>query len=101
MADQEQLTQYFNHTTQDSWNSASKITACCRGSPIIVPKQGREGLLALLHAGHPGISKLKGLACSYVWWPNIDADLEVQVKQCNQCQVNQLFPPAEVMHPWE
>ena len=52
-------------------------------SRIIVPKQGREKLLALLHEGHPGICKMKGLARSYVWWPNIDADLEVQVKQCN------------------
>jgi len=69
----------------------------------VVPKQGRENLLALLHEGHPGISKMKGLAHSYVWWPNIDAesDLEVQVKQCNQCQANQPFPPATPMHPWE
>lgn len=71
------------------------------GSRIIVPKQGRERLLALLHEGHPGISKMKGLARSYVWWPNIDADLEAQVKQCNQCQLNQPSPPAVAMHPWE
>ena len=71
------------------------------GSRIIVPKQGREKLLALLHEGHPGICKMKGLARSYVWWPNIDADLEVQVKQCNQCQLNQPSPPAVPMHPWE
>ena len=44
---------------------------------------------------------MKGLARSYVWWPNIDADLEAQVKQCNQCQVNQPSPPAVPMHSWE
>jgi len=71
------------------------------GNRVVVPKQGREKLLALLHEGHPGISKMKGLARSYVWWPNIDADLEAQVKQCNQCQANQPSPPAVPMHPWE
>lgn len=71
------------------------------GNRIVVTKQGRGKLLALLHEGHPGISKMKGLARSYVWWPNIDADLEAQVKQCNQCQINQPSPPAVPMHPWE
>ena len=71
------------------------------GSRIIVPKPGREQLLSLLHEGHPGISKMKGLAHSYVWWPNIDADIEAQVKRCNQCQMNQPSPPIVPMHPWE
>ena len=59
------------------------------GSRIIVPKPGREQLLSLLHDGHPGISKMKGLARNYVWWSNINADIEAQVKRCNQCQLNQ------------
>ena len=71
------------------------------GNRVVVPKQGREKLLALLHKGHPGISKMKGLVRSYVWWPNIDSDLEAQVKQCNQCHVNQPSLPAVPMHPWE
>ncbi|MCY3927858.1 MAG: DDE-type integrase/transposase/recombinase [Acidobacteria bacterium] len=71
------------------------------GSRIIVPKLGREQLLSLLHEGHPGISKMKGLARSYVWWPNIDADIEAQVKRCNQCQLNHPSPPTVPMHPWE
>ena len=44
---------------------------------------------------------MKSLACSYVWWPDIDADLESQVKQCNQCQLNRPSLPAVLMHPWE
>ena len=71
------------------------------GSRIIVPKPGREQLLLLLHEGHPGISKMKGLARSNVWWPNIDVDIEAQVKKCNQCQLNHPSPPTVPMHPWE
>ena len=71
------------------------------GSRIIVMKPGREQLLSLLHDGHPGISKMKGLAHSYVWWPNIDADIEAQVKRCNQCQLSLPSPPIVSMHPWE
>ena len=61
---------------------------------VIIPKPGRAQILALLHDDHSGISKMKGLARSYVWWPNIDADLEAQVKQCNQCQLNCPSQPA-------
>ena len=71
------------------------------GSRIVIPKPGTEKLLSLLHEGHPGISKMKALAHSYVWWPNIDADIEAQVKRCNQCQLNQPSPPVVPMHPWE
>ena len=71
------------------------------GSRIIVPKQGREQLLLLLHVGHPGISKMKGLARSHVWWPHIDADIEAQVKQCNQCQSSHSSPPIVPMHAWK
>ena len=70
------------------------------GSRVVIPKPGRAQIFALLHEGQPGISKMKGLARSYVWWPNIYA-LESQVKQCNQCQLNRPSLPAVPMHPWE
>ena len=57
--------------------------------------------MALLHVGHPGICKIKVLTSNYVWWPNIDADLEVQLKQCNQCQLYQPYPPALPTHSWK
>ncbi len=53
------------------------------GSRIIIPKPGREQILDLLHEGHPGMSKMKALARSYVWWSKIDADIEAKVTNVN------------------
>ena len=46
------------------------------GSRVIVPPAGRSRIKNELHSGHPGISKMKSLARSFVWWPNMDKDLE-------------------------
>ena len=71
------------------------------GSHIIIPMPGREQLLSLLHDGHPGISKMKVLAHSYVWWPKKDANRSSSEEVYNQCQLNLPSPPAVPMHPWE
>ena len=44
---------------------------------------------------------MKSLACSYVWWPGMDTDLELKVKNCQQCQQNRKSPPAVPMQTWE
>ena len=54
----------------------------------------------MLHQAHPGISRMKSLARSYVWWPGIDRDMEVCVKSCDPCQQNQKSPPVAPLHPW-
>ena len=35
---------------------------------------------------HPGATKMKALARSYVWWPKMDSEIEAAVKQCSVCQ---------------
>ena len=49
------------------------------GARVIVPPQGREEVLNILHDTHPGIVKMKSLARSYVWWPKMDTNLEEKV----------------------
>ena len=71
------------------------------GSRVVIPPQGREEVLKVLHESHPGIVRMKSLARSYVWWPKMDARLEEKVKSCAICQSHQSKPPCSPLHPWE
>lgn len=57
--------------------------------------------MALLHEGHPGTSRMKKLAQSFVWWPGMDRDIEEVVKKCKTCQENQTMPKHVAIYPWE
>ena len=72
-----------------------------RGSRVVVPKQGRQAVMDLLHNGYPRVTQMKRLARGYVWWPGIDVDLETAVKSCCKCQEHQNLPARAPMHPWE
>ena len=65
-----------------------------------MPQKGRPRVLKMLHEAYPGISRMKGLARGYVWWPGIDNELEKCGKSCETCQVNRKSPPAAPMHAW-
>ena len=51
--------------------------------------------------GHSGASRMKELARSYVWWPNMDKDLENLANSCQDCLVLRAMPPKAELHPWE
>lgn len=78
-----------------------------RGSRVFIPPKFRDFILDELHGAHQGISAIKALARSYVWWPGIDRDLETKVQRCSICQENAVAPPAKQMswpvpgEPWE
>ena len=71
------------------------------GSRVVVPPAGHEKILKELHQGHPGITRMKGLARGFVWWPGMDRQLEDLVKSCPNCQLNQKSPAGAPLHPWE
>ena len=71
------------------------------GDRVIVPPAGHSVVLEVLHDGHPGVTKMKQLARSIVWWPGIDKDLENKVSQCEQCALAQKSPAHVPLHPWE
>ena len=70
------------------------------GSRVVVPPPGRAAILKQIHEGHPGISRSKQIARSYVWWPSMDKELENTVKSCNRCQEHRKSPPVAPLNPW-
>ena len=71
------------------------------GSRVIIPKRGQQGVLELLHEGHPGISRMKAIARSIVWWPGLANEIEEMVRNCSHCQQHQKTPRQSPLHPWE
>ena len=57
-------------------------------------------MLEELHAGHPGIVRMKELARSYLWWPNIDQEIEQTVRNCASCQQVRKPPAVAPLAPW-
>lgn len=70
------------------------------GSRVVIPPQGRKAILRQLHEGHPGISRIKQIARSFVWWPGMDQQLEQTVKDCQQCQLHRKLPASAPLNPW-
>ena len=61
------------------------------GVTVLLFPPGHATVMAYLYDGHPGICQMKQLARSYVWWPNMDQELEQKVKECS-CQLMQKSP---------
>ncbi|KAI2660949.1 hypothetical protein H4Q32_008646 [Labeo rohita] len=68
---------------------------------VVVPHKLWKRVLEELHTGHPGIVRMKAIARSYLWWPGLDADIELQVKMCQSCQQILKMPSQAPLHPWE
>ena len=52
------------------------------GNRVVVPPTLRDDVLKTLHISHVGMSAMKAVARSHVWWNQI----EYMVKSCEQCQ---------------
>ena len=70
------------------------------GVRVVIPTKLREAVLQELHACHPGISKMKAIARSHVWWPGIDAEIESTVKACVPCQQQKNVEVKVPLMPW-
>ena len=70
------------------------------GFCVVVPKKLREKLLHELHQDHPGVTRMKSVARSYMWWPGLDGELESLAKACQSCQAVKRAPPVAPLHPW-
>jgi len=70
------------------------------GVRVVIPPRYREIVLGSLHDAHPGIVKMKSLARLHVWWPNLDADIEQLVRECEMCQSVLPNPESSRQNPW-
>ena len=70
------------------------------GLRVIIPTRYQEDLLEELHTGHPGIVRMKELAHSYLWWPNVDLQIEQTVRNCGSCQEVRKPPAVAPLAPW-
>ena len=83
-------------------NELSLYQGCVMwGARVIIPSRGRNAVLQQLHEGHPGMTRMKSLARMYVWWPDLDSDIEKSVQQCCHCQEQQSVPPVAPLQPWK
>ena len=67
---------------------------------VIIPARYQKDMLEELHAGHTGIVRMKELARSYLWWPNIDQEIEQTVRNCASCQQVRKPPAIAPLAPW-
>lgn len=67
---------------------------------VVIPEPLRKQVLHELHEGHLGIVKMKNTARSYVYWPNLDFDIETIGKACHACQQQRDAPARSLLHPW-
>ena len=79
-----------------------------KGRHIIIPVVLKQLVLDQLHLNHMGIEKTKILACKYVYWVNINTDIEKHIKICNvYIEFQQTQPKEKMIHhaipfrPWE
>ena len=70
------------------------------GIRVIIPKKYQAQLLEELHSEHQGVSRMKALARSYLWWPGLDKELEECACNCHECQSVKNSPAVAPLHPW-
>ena len=78
------------------------------GDRIIIPAMLRRAVLAILHAAHQGVDRMKARANATVYWPGITGDLTRIRAECRACnriaKSNPAQPPtipAEPQYPFQ
>ena len=85
----------------------SKSGIILNGTKIIIPKCLQRQVLEIAHEGHQGMSKMKALLRTKVWWPGIDKDTENLISSCIPCLSNskdrspEPSKPTLMQNPWE
>ncbi|GFQ85764.1 uncharacterized protein K02A2.6 [Trichonephila clavata] len=71
------------------------------GLRVCIQRKFQKNVLEELHAGHLGIVKMKAIARSFVYWKNIDKDIEEAAKNCVDCARYKADSTKAKVHYWE
>ena len=96
-----------NTETNDKVNKFRKLLyslSICHGclihgSRVVIPQSLQSKALDLLHLGHFGMERMKQLARTAVYWPGIDAAIEMASRRCDSCGEHQNKPSKPPVHP--
>lgn len=67
---------------------------------LVIPKVYQRRILHQLHRGHPGVQRMKSVARSYVYWPNIDNHITDFVRSCGKCASVAKSPVKTTLSSW-
>jgi hypothetical protein len=70
------------------------------GLRVVIPETLQYTILTELHDQHIGVNRMKSLARGYIWWPNLDAEIEHIAATCETCQSLRKIPAEALIHPW-
>ena len=65
---------------------------------VVVPPNLRDSIKFELHVDHSGTSRMKELARSYLWWLNLNKNLETLVNSCSLYLKNGHMPIKADLH---
>ena len=71
---------WLQHCPEDKtfWsrkNELALLDSCILWGSLVILEAGCAQLLKELHDGHPGISQMKALVHTALWWPGLDQDI--------------------------
>ena len=69
------------------------------GERVVIPAVLTKKMLKDLQTRHPGMSQMKALMRSYIYWPGMDKDIENMVKSFRSCASVAKAPPIK-FNPW-
>ena len=91
----------FTHYARRKSELSAQDNCLLWGTRVVIPPSLQAEIIRELHVVHSGSSKMKALARSYVWWPNLDKKLEEVSESCEICLENRPTPAKAKLHPWE
>ena len=66
---------------------------------VVIPATLQRRILKDFHIGHPRITRTKSLMRSYVFWKNLEKDIENMIRSCTGCALVAMSPPIK-FNPW-